>query len=141
MNVKCLLGIFIRVILSVLFAGIFYTGWLAVAIPAFKSGPGNIILKAIIWLAAPVVTAAGFATGVMIFELLPGARKSKFFDILKWTLIGCAVGAGAVWWFGPMLIVFGMFAVGTAGIALREVVRIRREKKDTYRDSYHVQGC
>jgi hypothetical protein len=127
MNVKSISGVLFRVIFSVVFAGIFYTCWMAVAIPAFRSGL-SIVLKAVIWLAAPVVTALGFTTGVFIFELLSGARKSKFFNIFKWSLIGCAIGAGSVVWFGPMLIVFGMFLIGTASIALREIVRIKRKK-------------
>ncbi len=45
-----------------------------------------------------------------------------FFQIYIWPLIGCSIGAGAVYWFGPMLIVFGMFVVGTASVALREMV-------------------
>lgn len=130
MNLTSLCGVFIRVILSVVFAGIFYTGWLAVALTAFKSGPDSLIFKAIIWLAAPVVTALGFAMGVFIFELLPGTRKSKLLNIYKWSLIGCAIGTGAVVMFGPMLIVFGMFAAGAASIALREYLRIKRQTQD-----------
>jgi len=160
---------------------------LAVAIPVLKLAPSEVegselyslFLKAIIWLAAPVVTALGFTTGVFIFELLPGTRKSgaqrlnnrgiftcfgetrrsppsfadgygglpfshsstgfhpwlsakagKFLNIFKWSLAGCAIGAGSVVWFGPMLIVFGMFLVGTASVALREVVRIRKESDE-----------
>ena len=49
-------------------------------------------------------------------------RKTRFFHILLWPLSGCAVGAGVVYWFGPMLIVFGMFAAGTASVIIREVV-------------------
>ena len=128
MNIRLLCGVFIRVIVSAVFAGIFYTGWMAVAITALKSGINSIVLKAIIWLTAPVVTALGFTTGVFIFELLPETRKSKFLNIFKWSLAGCAIGAGFVVWFGPMLIVFGMFLIGTAGIALREFVIIKRRK-------------
>jgi hypothetical protein len=47
-------------------------------------------------------------------------------------MIGCAIGAAVVYWFGPMLIVFGMFAAGTASVALREVMLgIRTDKNDT----------
>ena len=41
---------------------------------------------------------------------------------LIWPLVGCAVGALAVYWYGPMLIVFGMFVSGTCGVVLRELV-------------------
>jgi hypothetical protein len=41
---------------------------------------------------------------------------------LIWPLIGCSLGAAAVFWFGPMLIVFGMFVAGTASVVVREVL-------------------
>jgi hypothetical protein len=80
MSLKCLFGLFVRVIISVAFAGIFYVGWMAVAILVLKSGPW--FAKAICWLSAPVATGAGFTFGVAIFELLPGTRKSKLRDIV-----------------------------------------------------------
>jgi hypothetical protein len=135
-NLRLISRVFIRVILSVVFAGIFYTGWMAVAITALKSGSNSIVLKTIIWFAAPVVTATGFATGVAIFELFLVSRdKSKFLNIFKWSLIGCAIGAGAVVWFGPMLIVFGMFLFGTVSVAIREVVKLRKDKRNIFSDS------
>ena len=63
------------------------------------------------------------------------ARKSKFLNIFKWSLIGCAIGAGAVVWFGPMLIVFGMFLVGMVSVALREIISLRRYKRNVSCDS------
>jgi len=125
MNLKCIFGLFVRIIVSVIFAGIFYTGWLAVAILVLKSGP--LVAKALCWLLAPVVTAAGFAAGIAIFELLPGTRKSKLRDIVLWPLAGCAIGAAVVFFFGPMLIVFAMFALGAAGILTKEIVSIKKQ--------------
>jgi len=125
---RYILGAFARIILSAVFAGIFYVAWLAVALPVFKSGAPSVV-RAILWLLAPVTTALGFTAGVVIFEMLPGTRKSKILDILKWPLIGCTIGAGVVFGFGPMLIVFGMFAAGTAGIVLRETIECIRKNK------------
>jgi len=125
-NIRPLFGAFGRVGFSVIFSGIFYVGWLAVAIAEFRSGLDSTLLKTILWLAAPVVTAFGFAIGVFLFERLSGTRKSKFMDIYKWSFAGCAIGACSVVWFGPMLIVFGMFALGTAAIAIREIYIIRK---------------
>ncbi len=131
MNIRPIGGLLVRVIISVVFAGIFYTGWMAVFIAEFRSGLDSILLKAILWLAGPIVTALGFATGIAISELFPGSgEKSKFINIFKWSLAGCAIGAGTVVWFGPMLIVFGMFVVGTASIVLREIIRIRKEQRN-----------
>jgi len=84
----------------------------------FESSTKDVIL----WLVAPVVTATGFATGIAIVEHLTRMSKTKFLRIFIWPMIGCAIGAGAVYWHGPMLIVFTMLAAGTASIALREVI-------------------
>jgi len=84
------------------------------------------VLEAILWLLAPVATAAGFATGIVLFGHLTSTSETTFFRVLIWPLIGCAIGAGVVYWFGPMLIVFGMFVAGTASVALREVVTFYR---------------
>ena len=76
MQIRSLTGALTRVVVSVLFAGLFYTGWLAVFLGAFKNSTGP---------------------------------------------------AKAVW-FGPMLIVFGMFLVGTGSVTLREfVIQTRSE--------------
>ena len=120
MNLKCLFGLFVRVMISVVFAGIFYVGWLAVAVPVLKSGP--LFARALCWLSAPAVTGAGFAVGIAIFELLPGTRKSRPRDIILWPLAGCAIGAAVVFPFGPMLIVFSMLVAGTASVTIREYI-------------------
>lgn len=83
--------------------------------------PDSPVVEAILWLLAPVMTAAGFALGIALFERLAGQNRTAFLHIFLWPLVGCAIGAGVVYWFGPMLIVFAMFAAGTASIALREV--------------------
>ena len=123
MNSKSLLAVVVRVACSLIFAGIFYTGWMAVAIGAFKRGIDNVVVEVVLWLCAAVVTGAGFAVGV---ALLPGARRSKFVDIYKWPLIACVIGAVAVFPFGPMLIVFEMFVLGTASVIIREFVMMKR---------------
>jgi len=120
-------GVLGRVALSVIFAGIFYTGWLIIAIPASKSGFGGMAVQTVIWILAPILTGLGFATGQKIFELLPAADKTCFWETYMWCLAGCVIGAGIVWPFGPMLIVFGMFVTGTISVVLHEVVRMRKQ--------------
>jgi len=111
---------FARVIISLLFGGAFYFVWLGIFMLSSKSVGSTVGF--IEFVLAPVATAAGFATGIVLFERLTRKRKTKFFHIFIWPLIGCAIGAGAVYWFGPMLIVFTMLLAGTASIAIREVV-------------------
>ena len=111
---------FVRVALSLLCAGVFYSAWLAAFLLVDRLD--SAVVETILWLSAPVATAAGFAAGVIAVERLTGAGKTGFWRIFLWPLIGCAIGAASVYWFGPMLIVFGMFAAGTASLVLREVV-------------------
>ena len=118
MNARQIIGSVIRVATSVLCAGVFYLGWMAVFILVLKAGASA--ARTVGWLSIPVVTGAGFAAGIVLAERLTGRRTGKFLHILPWPLIGCAIGAGAVFRFGPMLIVFGMFFVGTASVVLRE---------------------
>ena len=119
--IKKLLISFVRIGLSLIFAGIFYFGWMAVAITAFKAGCCPVV-KGLLWVLAPVVTAAGFAAGIVLIDLIVRAGKIRLFRVYLWPLAGCAIGAGVVFPFGPMLIVFGMFGLGTASVILREIL-------------------
>ncbi len=111
--------------LSFAIAGLFFLCWLAVFIPAFKTG--IVGLKMVGWLSAPLVTGLGFATGLWIGERVLRTKTSGFLNVLVWPLVGCSIGAAAVFWFGPMLIVFGMFAAGAASVVLREGLLMFRE--------------
>jgi hypothetical protein len=123
-EMKRLATVLFRVGISVLFAAIFYVGWLAVFLGLFKDS--GISVKAVLWVIAPVVTAAGFAVGLMAANRLTGIRRVAFPRTFAWPLVGCALGAVSVVWFGPMLIVFGMFLIGTGTVALREGVEFYR---------------
>ncbi len=120
MKINSLGRLLLKVALSLLFGGLFYL----VSMGAFiqVSRMDNAPLEAVCWILSPLMTAAGFATGIVIFEILSKTRRTGFFRIFLWPLIGCAIGAGAVYWFGPMLIVFGMFVAGTVSVALREFI-------------------
>jgi len=123
MNIRSLAISTASVAVSVLLAGAFFFGWLAVFIPAFKTGEAG--LQVLGWLSAPVVTSLGFATGLWLNDRLFSRGSERVLRLWLWPLIGCSVGAAVVFWFGPMLIVFGMFVVGTVSVALREVLLLR----------------
>ncbi len=80
------------------------------------------LIDYLLWPLAPVFTAAGFAAGILVLERITGRGNTKFLPIFIWPLVGCAIGAIAVYWFGPMLIVFGMFVCGSLAMTIREVV-------------------
>jgi hypothetical protein len=110
----------IRIAFSLVCAIIFYITWMAAFILVTRLD--SPMLETMLWLLAPVITAAGFAAGITVRERLAGQKRPRFLRIFLWPLIGCAIGAGLVYSFGPMLIVFAMFFTGTASMALREMV-------------------
>ncbi len=114
-----------RVCVSILCGGIFYFLWMGAFLLA--SGWGGFIVEAVLWLLAPVVTASGFAGGILLFDRWRHRTKARFFSVFVWPFVGCAIGAGVVWPFGPMLIVFGMLAAGTASVVVREAFLLSRE--------------
>ena len=59
--------------------------------------------------------------GIGLFDFSVKRSRQNFFNIYKWPLVGCIIGAALVFPFGPMLIVFGMFGLGTLSVILREV--------------------
>ncbi|TET53379.1 MAG: hypothetical protein E3J64_03635 [Anaerolineales bacterium] len=124
MSLRDVLKLGIKVAVSLLCGGVCYAAWL-VAFLLIDLSNGAIV-EAVLWLLAPVVTAAGFATGVLLHARLTKTSEAGFFRVALWPLIGCAAGAAAVYWFGPMLIVFSMLAAGTASVMLREVLALRR---------------
>ena len=109
----------VKVTLSVLCACAAYATWLAIVLLSKDfAGP---VLRTVFWVAAPVVTAVGFAVGMVLHEHIARVTGTTFWKTLLWPLVGCSIGEVAVYWYGPMLIVFGMLAAGAASIVLREV--------------------
>ena len=105
---------------SILCAAVLYFLWMGTFI--LLSGHVGEAAKGFLWVLAPVVTAAGFAVGLAMSERPLTSRRVSFGRIYVWPLVGCAVGAAAVYWHGPMLIVFGMFLMGTASVVLRQAL-------------------
>lgn len=116
--------VIVRLAVSVAGGGVFYALWLAAALSG--RGAHEVGIGAPWTILAPVITSLGFAVGLVIAGLLTG-RRGGFGGAWLWALAGCAVGAIVAYQFGPMLIVFGMFAVGTAAVAAREITLRRRE--------------
>lgn len=94
--------------------------WMAAFI--FLKDTGGQVVRVLLWLVAPVVTALGFAVGATLHERLTEGRRDSFARLYLWPVVGCSVGAVVVFPFGPMLVVFGMFLMGTASMILRELV-------------------
>lgn len=112
-----------RISISTLIGGLFYSFWLAAFL---LLSPGEGLLETIFWISAPLFTAMGFALGLTIASHFGAGDVTPFMRALPWPLVGCIIGAVTVYWFGPMLIVFSMLALGTMSIALREVLLLRK---------------
>jgi hypothetical protein len=121
----------IRVVGGLLGGGILYSLWLALYLGV---GRGRGLIEAVLWLLAPIVTAIGFAGGVVLAArwmtrrpagpadqgTRAGRMATTFWRVLPWPLVGCAIGALAIYWYGPMLIVFTMFMGGVLALTVRE---------------------
>ena len=107
-----------RILTSTIFGGIFYSIWLSIFLLVSPDGGG---IEILLWLVAPLVTALGFASGLIIANRFSKGAKTTFIKTLSWPLAGCIIGAIIVYWFGPMLIVFSMLALGTISVAAREI--------------------
>lgn len=118
----------VRIFISALSAGFFYSAWMALFLFIKKFDVS--IVEYLFWALAPVFTAAGFAAGILVLDRMAGTRTTKFLVIFIWPLVGCAFGAIAVYWFGPMLIVFGMLIGGSLGITLREIALRAKSIRD-----------
>lgn len=108
----------IRLTVSMIGGGAFYTLWLASVLLQGGSGPWR--LGGVSLVLAPLITSLGFAVGMVIAERFTGRRRG-FLGAWSWALVGCVLGAFAVYPFGRMLIVFGMFMLGSVAVGIREV--------------------
>lgn len=112
------LRLLIKVGFSLLCGGILFTVWLALFL--LTNSFVRPFLETVLWFIAPIFTASGFALGIIIYERLTNTRRTKFVQVFIWALVGCVIGALVVYWFGPMLIVFGMLMMGSLAMAVRE---------------------
>jgi hypothetical protein len=120
-----MIGLILRVGLSLLVAGVSYSLWLAAVLLVTRSGSGH--ASAALFVFAPVATAIGFGGGMAIGERVTKRAGGDFLGACIWALAGCAIGALTVYSFGPMLIVFGMFVLGTIAMGFREIRFLRRK--------------
>ncbi len=118
-----MVGLLTRVLVSLLGGIGMYGVWLAALLAGMRRPPLPISFA--VMLTAPAVTALGFGLGTLMGEQLTRGRKTGFLQAFLWPFIGCTAGALVVYPFGPMLIVFGVFALGTGAVLAREVWALR----------------
>ena len=116
----------LRIAVSTLGGGAFYFVWMSLFL--VTAGLGSQALEIVLWLLAPLITAAGFSVGLLIFGMVTHIENLGFRHAFLWAFVGCALGALATYPFGPMLIVFGMLVLGTLSVTLREVLAAKRQQ-------------
>jgi hypothetical protein len=119
----------IRFTFAVVLGGLVHVVWVTLVILGGSLGASG-TARGALWLAGPIMTAAGFATGLMLRVRGAATVKSRFFRVFVVMLIGCAVGAIVGRPIGPMF--FGLCTLAAGGLtALAIVIRSapRRTKK------------
>jgi hypothetical protein len=109
---------------SLVLGGVFYAGWLAAFLATIRAG--NSAAKGALFFLAPLVTAAGFTLGVAVFERSTDSPSGRFHRVLVWPLVGCAAGAAASFWYGPMLVSFSMLVGGALSVVFRDIFLLRK---------------
>ena len=108
-----------RILFSYAGAAVLHFIWLVTFI-AIGGKPPRGFIGGLLWCLAPIVTATGFSYGVVFYDLIAFKIRHTLLSVLLWPLVGCAVGAAAVFPFGPMFIGVAMFILGGFTVFLRE---------------------
>ena len=116
-----LLGAAARIAASLAAGGAAYVAWLsAFLVLTPLTAPW---VETVLWFLAPIMAAAGFAAGMVMAERWTHAAYRPRHRLILFPLAGTVLGAAIVYSFGPMLIVFGMFACAAAAMGLLEILR------------------
>ncbi len=127
MTFKQILMVLARIGASLVGAGVLFCGWLALFLLLAKDG--NSATRAVLWLSAPVATAFGFAAGQLVGDHVTVRPRGNFTRSFLVLLVACSAGAISVFWFGPMLIVFSMFAAGGVCIVFWEARKWKNRRE------------
>ncbi len=104
----------LTVAVSVLLGLVFHAAWVVLFIFASSQGAARVV-KVMLWLLAPVISAAGFGAGLTLVPRGPSRRRTAFRTAFRIAFIGCAIGAAVMSPLGPMVVGFGVLAGGTMG--------------------------
>lgn len=129
MTLKQVTKSLISVATSLMFAGLFYSVWLAAFLLTVQAN--SILVEGIGWLTMPVATALGFTTGFVLFKRMVDKEFKGFFCFFLWFWGWCVLGAVIVYWIGPMVVVFNMFLFGIVGTVVKEVSLAKITKRKT----------
>ncbi len=112
----------LRLAASLVLGVVFHAAWVASFILAASLG-ASVAVKAVLWLFAPILTAAGFTTGLALLPQVVWRPSGSLTRAYLTVLTACAVGAAVMSPIGPMLVGFGVVAGGTAAVVFWCVIK------------------
>lgn len=101
----------IRLAVALVLGGTLHAVWVGLFILGASLGATG-IARGALWLASPIMTAAGYATGLTVPIRGAVALKGRFSRLFTRVLIGCALGGIIGSPFGPMFVGVGVFGAG-----------------------------
>jgi hypothetical protein len=123
-----LLGLSLRVALAVASGVVFCAAWTVLFIFGVTNTRSTVV-RASLWLLAPVITAAGFAVGRRLSGQGPARDRLSFGRAYPPVLAACAIGALSGAPFGPMFIGLGMVGAATIVVIVWEYTAMRRAQR------------
>lgn len=122
----------IRLVIALALGGALHAAWVALFILGASLGASGIVRGAL-WVAGPIMTAAGYATGLTIRVRGVSPAKGRLSQVFIVVFIGCAAGAIVGRPIGPMFVGLGVFAAGALS-ALALVIRTAQGRPGTSTD-------
>jgi hypothetical protein len=116
----------IRLAVALLLGVTLHAAWVAVFILGASLGASG-IAKGGLWLAAPIMTAAGYATGLTIPVRGAAPLKGRFSQVFVGVWIGCALGGIIGSRVGPMFIGLGVLGAGALAALTLAICTARRQ--------------
>ncbi len=107
----------VRVAIAALVGAAFHAAWVALFIFTVSQGASGVV-RAILWLIAPIVTAVGFGLGLTLLQRQHPQPRTGFARAFVTALSGCAIGAVIMSPIGPMFVGFGVLGGGTVAVAI-----------------------
>lgn len=111
----------VRLAIALVLGGALHAAWVVLFILGASLGASG-IAKDALWLAAPIMTAAGYAAGLTIRVRGAPTVERRFLQLFMIVLAACAAGAIVGRPIGPMFAGLGVLAAGalsTLALAIR----------------------
>ena len=105
-----------------------HVAWVILSILAASLGASS-FARGALWLAGPIITAAGYAIGLTIPVRGAAAINRRFSQLFLVVLVGCAVGGLLGRPVGPMFAGLGMLSAGALAAAALVVGTARRDSE------------